>query len=58
MGLMIDGRWEPNETLSALTNPKGEFIRAESVYRNRIEDAEGAAHPPAEGRYPVFLAKG
>lgn len=58
MGLMIDGRWEPNETLSALSNPKGEFIRAESVYRNRIEDAEGAAHPPAEGRYHVFLAKG
>ena len=58
MGVMIDGRWEPNETPSALTNPKGEFIRAESVFRNRIEDVEGAAHPPGDGRYHVFLAKG
>lgn len=58
MGVMIDGRWEANETLSALTNTKGEFIRAESVFRNRIEDAEGATHPPGSGRYHVFLAHG
>ena len=58
MGVMIDGRWEPNETASALSNDKGEFIRAESVFRNRIEDAEGAAHPSGDGRYHVFLAKG
>ena len=55
---MIDGRWEANETLSALTNTRGEFIRTESVFRNRIEDAEGATHPPGSGRYHVFLAHG
>lgn len=53
---MIDGRWETDETLSAMTNTSGEFIRSESVLRNRIEDAEGAAHPPDSGRYHVFLA--
>lgn len=58
MGVMIDGRWEPTETPSALNNKKGEFVRAESMFRNRIEDAESAAHPPEDGRYHVFLAKG
>ncbi len=57
MGVMIDGRWEPHETLSALTNPRGEYVRAESVFRNRIEEGQGAPHPPAAGRYHVFLAK-
>ena len=56
MGVMIDGRWEANETLSALNNAKGEFVRSESVFRNRIEDADGAIHPPDSGRYHVFLA--
>ncbi len=56
MGVMVDGRWEADETVSALTNTKGEFIRSESVLRNAIENAEGAAHPPDSGRYHVFLA--
>lgn len=56
MGVMIDGRWEANETLSAQTSSKGEYIRSESMLRDRIEDAEGAAHPPGSGRYHVFLA--
>ena len=56
MGVMIDGRWEANETLSAQTNTKGEFLRSESLLRNRIEDVEGASHQPGSGRYHVFLA--
>ncbi len=56
MGRMIDGRWLTEEDLAGLNNEQGEFVRTESRFRNFIEDRPGAAHPPAAGRYHLFLA--
>lgn len=58
MGKMIDGQWTTDEVVSATTNPKGEFIRAESVFRSAISAAGDTPHPPAKDRYHFFLAKG
>ena len=56
MGMMIDGNWQPDETLSALQNAKGEFIRAESVFRDQIRADGSTPFAPASGRYHLFLS--
>ena len=55
MGMVIDGRWIDDD--AAYRNPEGgAFVRAESVFRDRIT-ADGSSGYPAEpGRYHLFLA--
>ena len=55
MGMVIDGRWIDDD--AAYRNPEGgAFVRAESVFRDRIT-ADGSSGYPAEpGRYHLYLA--
>ena len=55
MGMVIDGRWIDDD--AAYRNPEGgAFVRAESVFRDRVT-ADGSSGYPAEpGRYHLFLA--
>jgi putative glutathione S-transferase len=52
MGMLIDGRWVPGEGFSS--RPGGAFVRANSVYRDRI--AAGGPFPPEAGRYHLYVS--
>jgi glutathionyl-hydroquinone reductase len=57
MGIMIDGKWT-DEALAAETGKAGEFLRAESQFRDRIT-ADGSSGFKAEpGRYHLYVAHG
>ena len=52
MGLMIDGAWVREDRARA--DPKGEFQRADMVFRDRIEP--GGRFPPQPGRYHLYVS--
>ncbi|HTV38185.1 MAG TPA: glutathione S-transferase family protein [Xanthobacteraceae bacterium] len=55
MGVVIDGKWT-DEQLAAETGKAGEFLRAESQFRDRIT-ADGSSGFKAEpGRYHLYVA--
>jgi glutathionyl-hydroquinone reductase len=55
MGIVIDGKWT-DETLAAETGKTGEFLRADSQFRDRIT-ADGSSGFKAEaGRYHLYVA--
>ena len=52
MGQMIDGAWVRQEHLAATVN--GAFQRPPTTFRDTI--APGGAHPPAAGRYHLYVS--
>ena len=58
MGMLIEGRWTEEEGPSALRNKKGEYLRAESVFRDSITADGSSGFPAAAGRYHLLLAHG
>ena len=55
MGMLVDGQWRDENRLR--TNEKGEFIRAESPFRDWIGDASNR-FPAESGRYHLFVNAG
>ena len=54
MGVMIDGRWDPER--DQLTDADtGEFVRAETTFRGRVES--DGPHPPTAGRYHLYISR-
>ncbi len=56
MGMLIEGKWSEDEAVSALTNKKGEFVRADSRLRQTITADGSSGFPAAPGRYHLFVA--
>ncbi len=54
MGALVDGRWETDEAGSAGRN--GKFERKETVFRDFVEDREGARFGPESGRYHLYVS--
>lgn len=52
MGLLVDGQWHDRWYDTASTG--GRFVRSDAQFRAEI--AEGGAHPPAAGRYHLYVA--
>ncbi|MEC8422574.1 MAG: glutathione S-transferase family protein [Myxococcota bacterium] len=52
MGLLINGQWHDQWYDTASTG--GRFVRKDAQFRGEI--AEGGAHPPAAGRYHLYVA--
>ncbi|HTU58950.1 MAG TPA: hypothetical protein VMF89_10965, partial [Polyangiales bacterium] len=52
MGMLVRGRWEGGdlETLSS----EGRFVRGEAAFRGQL--VEGTPHPPAVGRYHLYVS--
>src|SRR6185503_2950202 len=56
MGMLVEGKWLEDDA-ARRNDPKGAFVRPDSVYRSRVT-ADGASGFPAEpGRYHLFVAK-
>ena len=55
MGMLVDGQWRDENRLR--TNEKGEFIRAESPFRDWIGGASNR-FPAESGRYHLFVNAG
>jgi len=57
MGILVDGKWR-DEELPAETSQRGEFLRSDSRFRDRIT-ADGSSGFAAEpGRYHLYVAHG
>ena len=54
MGTLIDGKWQVDHVNSSVKN--GEFKRQNSVFRNSIENKEGAKHPAVKDRYHLYVS--
>ena len=56
MGVLVDGKWQQRDELP--TDARGNFVRPESTFRDRVT-ADGSSGFPAEaGRYHLFVAYG
>jgi putative glutathione S-transferase len=54
MGLLIDGEWKDAWYDTHATG--GQFVRAESQFRSRIETTPGARFAPEAGRYHLYVS--
>ncbi len=54
MGTLIDGKWQVDHVNSSVKD--GEFKRQNSVFRNKIENKEGAKHPAVKDRYHLYVS--
>jgi putative glutathione S-transferase len=54
MGQLIDGRWKDEWYDTASTG--GRFERPATKFRGRISGEPGAEHPPAAGRYHLYVS--
>jgi putative glutathione S-transferase len=57
MGVLIDGRWTEGR-LPQETGKAGEFLRAESVFRNRITKDGSSGYKAEAGRYHLYVTLG
>jgi putative glutathione S-transferase len=57
MGVLIDGRWTEGR-LPQETGKAGEFLRAESVFRNRITRDGASGYKAESGRYHLYVTLG
>jgi len=55
MGVLIDGRWTEGR-LPQETGKGGEFLRAESIFRNRITRDGSSGYPAESGRYHLYVS--
>jgi len=57
--LVPRGQQQDGKNILNWVDPKdksGEFKRQQSVFRNRIEDKEGAEFPAEKGRYHLYVS--
>ncbi|MFW5751688.1 MAG: glutathione S-transferase family protein [Planctomycetota bacterium] len=54
MGLLVDGHWR--DRWYDMQSTGGRFKREAAGFRNWIEDAPGATHPPEAGRYHLYVS--
>jgi putative glutathione S-transferase len=57
MGVLIDGRWTEGR-LPQETGKAGEFLRAESAFRNRITRDGTSGYKAESGRYHLYVTLG
>ena len=57
MGVLINGRWT-EERLPQETGKTGEFLRAESVFRQRITRDGSSGYKAEAGRYHLYVTMG
>lgn len=54
MGAMVEGRWEKGDSFTA--SPGAAFVRAETVFRDRVEAQEGARFRAEPDRYHLYVS--
>lgn len=54
MGLLIDGRWDPDA--STVEREGGRFVRRGAQFRDRVSAEAGAAFPAQPGRYHLYVS--
>jgi len=55
MGMLVEGRWVDDDA-SKRNDPKGAFVRPDSVFRNRITRDGSSGFPAEANRYHLFVA--
>ncbi len=52
--MLVEGTWQIDPHVA--TNPRGEFNRPDSGFRDWIRADGSTAHPPARGRYHLYIS--